>query len=113
MANHRVQQAEFATRQVQWLSFDDGLDGDETLNTATATLNGLGFSGTAAVSYQIGSEINAEVNVTDDMFDHGLEDVTRLPALAEGDASTVVDVEGHRISKVRIEHVEPVSPTGR
>lgn len=44
---------------------DEGLDGDENLNTATATLNGIDFSGTADVTYVVGEEINAEVNVTD------------------------------------------------
>lgn len=43
----------------------DGLTGDETLNTATATLNSFGFSGTAAVSYEVANEVNAEVNITD------------------------------------------------
>jgi hypothetical protein len=43
---------------------DDGLDGDETLNTATVTFNSINFSGTAAVSY-VPNEINAQINVTD------------------------------------------------
>lgn len=42
-----------------------GLDGDETLNTASATLNGIAFSGTAAFEYKVDSEINASINVTD------------------------------------------------
>jgi hypothetical protein len=43
----------------------EGLAGDETLNTATAVLNGVSFSGTAPVVYGEINEINSEINVTD------------------------------------------------
>ncbi|HSN54386.1 MAG TPA: hypothetical protein VLT32_06920, partial [Candidatus Sulfomarinibacteraceae bacterium] len=43
----------------------DGLDGDETLNTATATFNGIDFSGTAAVSYTA-NVIRGTATLTDD-----------------------------------------------
>jgi hypothetical protein len=43
----------------------DGLTGDETLNTATAVLNGVAFNGTAPVEYEPIVEIADEINVTD------------------------------------------------
>ena len=53
-----------ATLQCTYVAIT-GLDGDETLNTATATLNGIPFSGTFPVSYTVENEINASINVTD------------------------------------------------
>jgi hypothetical protein len=51
--------------------------GDATLNTATATINGIGFSGSAAVAYGDPTvEVDETITVTDDLYGGTLGTVT-------------------------------------
>jgi hypothetical protein len=54
-----------------------GLDGNETSNTATATINGFGVSGVASVTWgNPTSEVDESITVTDDLYGGTLAVVT-------------------------------------